>query len=1046
MLSPDGTPGQVSADRVSAAESAGYKQATQMYDHNGNAGWVANDRVDAAKQAGYQVGGRPGVFTGIYDNTIGGLKNLVSNDLNQNDDDQMQLSREMAARDAYKQQQYHKAAADFHKGMANGDLGSIIGAGKDLIDLFKTAPGSNDRNAADVMVSGAIQGAEDQYNKAKSHAANVVGLIANAAADAVNGDYESANNRLSQLPSEGSQAAAHGLAAALPVIGPAAADAGETFGQGNNQYAVGKSLGVLAPFGLDALRATGLPARAASAVGDVAKTAATNVASTAADAATNAIGNAASFVARKAGQAAPAVARAAGSVAAKVGVNFAGGVLDTLSDTVQSKLSDLKAGASASDVFQSLNDLKQQAVNTLTQAGVGASKAADAAQRIVSTIQDNYQGWDAARNVPEGEGSVGDSIRAALQPVVDELFPQNKGTKTAVAKAAEYYPEIANVATKPQMAGGGLQTVSDLMRKLDPTGLLGKAIQKKYDVPAQEFSNNLVGRMIGDIHDNNMGAEEASDYIQQQLAASGKAMLDTLRNHSLGVEDEQVSDLSKNYTALTESQLYQRLMKADPDIVGQRLIESQPEDFNKVMEYLDPESRDIARQVMVSKMAESAIDRKTGVIDFDELGAQVQGNKLKLGDQYPRIKATVDALQQMQEDAAKIKQKSPGWAIASAAFGGLMDVMLGGADPLHIAAGAAVTTFAPYLIGRGLMDYVMAPGGTAELSGLLKFVQQRVPSSANVATLQKKATSVLTKIGKQAAKYTQTKLDTARNTGGSTPLFGDYDSLSKLPADRPFSVNDAADVARFTGEPESVVQQKILKGDYVQTDDLLARKGAEAVQAGAPSKQINQQINTIIQLLGLRPNEDTIMHEGAHAAMGAKAGVIGTVNTAPHVLGEGPDAIPIQGGYKAQLPLMKSVGMAVNRDATINLAPMLAAGRAMDLMRGISPEMARIHAGTDMDLLRQTMQGDARSDYEVTDDHVERVFNAISPAIQKQLSSPGMQAKLENFSQLYRARYPGKINDAELKKIFTVLTMGVMLRQALGGSQSRATSATPNAN
>src|SRR5438876_2368191 len=130
-----------------------------------------------------------GAVRGYYDMGIKPVKQLggqfidsVGQTLNPTEQDKADTEKLYVAQDVHKTEVYHKASANFHKAIANRNVGGILKAGWDLTDLFTNDyEGANKNDVLGNIASAAIRGAEDENAKVSEHANNVVASVKKAA-------------------------------------------------------------------------------------------------------------------------------------------------------------------------------------------------------------------------------------------------------------------------------------------------------------------------------------------------------------------------------------------------------------------------------------------------------------------------------------------------------------------------------------------------------------------------------------------------------------------------------------------------------------------------------------------------------------------------------------------------------------------------------------------------------------------------------------------------------------------------------------------------
>jgi hypothetical protein len=153
------------------------------------------------------------------------------------------------------------------KTMEKMSIGDRLGASfKDAIE-----------HTPDVMLydltKNAISQAYEEGKKAAHHAHQSLSEGAEAVKSLASGDTTSANMHGRNASGELLQAEGHGLAAAVPIVGPAAAKAGEDIGKGKIKEGLGEGSGVLAQVVLPELAEEGTAALASRVTKNASKTA-----------------------------------------------------------------------------------------------------------------------------------------------------------------------------------------------------------------------------------------------------------------------------------------------------------------------------------------------------------------------------------------------------------------------------------------------------------------------------------------------------------------------------------------------------------------------------------------------------------------------------------------------------------------------------------------------------------------------------------------------------------------------------------------------------
>lgn len=929
MLGPDGSVADIPKSGISAAKTSGYKIAIDMTAPDGSIATIPYDNVSKAmSEGGYKLPGNDisnpefswakqigDIFStktlkGFYDMGIKPVRTLASQGYTDASDEvdgmlgsqtpeQKQAEADsFAAQEQHKSDVYHNASAQFHKAMANNDVGGVIDSGWSLRKLFERSDSKEKPNDVFLtLTDAALRGAEQQYEQAGVHATNVVTSIKEAANRHAAGDTEGAKQALINAQSEGLQTIGHGLATALPLLGPAAAKAGEDIGKGDLAYGLGEAGALLGPTALKAARATGVVGKVAGAVGEAADRikesplgdnlpgnenganapvdttpASTPIADSvnaakqsASDMYTNATAKAADLL-NKGKAAVPSVAAGVGKVAGQVAASgawgFGAGVLDTvagkITDALNSAIDATKNAVTPEAAVGSMQDLRANVRSALsTVKGLPPDAISDIVDQVVDEhyIKSHPVSGGAPEATADGADfsdesqSVKDRISGIVQGVADKYkdFKQaavgSNPRETAVARAAAIDPSLSKVATPAQL-GHSSPVIENALRKLE--GGVGQHIAKVYDKPALDASVASAQKAVGEIN------PDTAALTQAQRAARVKGGIVSPETPTIDMSSpDGVMQATK---ALLSAEDYAngvgRVAHTPNEYVFNTLDAMSPRRFSDVMGKLGSEGADVVRQGLVQHMLEKSRDPETGLPNFKAFQKSVAGAGAdKLGDQYSKLKTLSDGYAELEDWRAKTNVN--GFSLLSKIGGGLavglIDVGLAGADPLRIAGLLGIEAGLYKYAGPAIADFFLKPRNVNDLNFIMKSLNNMPDESIQMLTRKvtaftKRAKMEIVNNVVKAAKNSNTITDKAKDIYGQ--FWKNEDGFFRIPG---------TDTASITASEVSDLRSAGLTDDQIfksKADDI--EKYLQGINEARAKKQVLDQMNPIWKrVLGL---------------------------------------------------------------------------------------------------------------------------------------------------------------------------------------------------
>ena len=551
MISQDGSVADIPHDKVGDAKNGGYKLAVDMTAPDGKTATIPYENVsDAMSQGNYKLPGAntaleesdakiargdrtltnplgvkggtvmdraPEFFKGAWNFSAGTIEKLAKEagaDVKQttgaltgNAEDKAAVEKQAQLDEGHKMETYHNSIAKFHEGVADKDVTKVLESGWELRKLFEKPAGDQSHDVLKTITDSALRGAEGTYQKAGEHATATVAALQKAVQQAQHGDIPGAHETMKAAAGEASQTFGYGLATGVPLVGPAAAQAGEDtatrpaqgLGEGASLIfgSEAKNLpvrdivggvGDLVKAGSEAVKKSSLaeylPKPATASIGDAyagvrdaVKSAVSGGVSTAAEAAGKATGRAVATGAESLGKnvVVPAfvgllkgTGAALFDMAKEQSTNLVGNVTDAAmsaggvtKDAVVAAIDQLgpkfdvlkdQAGGIASDIQTKLSDLKSQAGDVAWKA---TGKGIEAGEDVASALS------------PERIKSVVEETIYEHHELVNDLILRNAGRiaglgKDIINKVVDEY----HLRTNPSVSGGS-GVPPDFMKALE---------------------------------------------------------------------------------------------------------------------------------------------------------------------------------------------------------------------------------------------------------------------------------------------------------------------------------------------------------------------------------------------------------------------------------------------------------------------------------------------------------------------------------------------------------------------------------------------------
>jgi hypothetical protein len=400
------------------------------------------------------------------------------------------------------------------------------------------------------------------------------------------------------------------------------------------------------------------------------------------------------------------------------------------------------------------------AIGVLRENGITAPTVLNAVKSLVSS-----GGSDAA-----------DTVKNWANNTFQQVAGQVPKGRTAIARAANLDDThvlggingrrpltLADVATTPQMAGGGLLDLERIARKTSRG--IGSHIASKFDQPAQEIAGHALRRAIGRINPETADATQASR--ANSLDSTIPIPTDPTATFGSPEYYQQVTDQLLNLEDRVNT--FGPGGRIDPDVAFARLRRLPDAEFNRILAK-DPAKGEIVRQGFTRYLADTTRDPSTGAYHFDAFRKLVDQNAGKLGPQYADMKVMADGLEEMQRswDMTNTKARSLLASTIGAAFVGAADVVFAGASPTRL----AMIMGGEYLFYKygapAVVDLLMQPRNLADLNVVLRMASK--PPEGSVEPIAKKAwkttTKNLRKMGNQIADSIDAKASAAWNPSG----------------------------------------------------------------------------------------------------------------------------------------------------------------------------------------------------------------------------------------------------------------------------------------